>query len=216
MSCLNCSENSPTTYNRCQPQVSSNCVSYQGGNLECGNDTTFHICKGESMSDVQIAIFEKICSLSGDVDVTQVTIPACLIPAWDENDFTILNLFNLALEASCNIQAQVTELSGALDRNNPIISGLNFCCCSVDCNTSTAEIRLSDALTQIIECVCKARAEASVAKQTADDALYLTGSLQTQVTALQTNVNSLLTSRINILVDIAAIKTKTDCLPVCP
>lgn len=164
------------------------------------------------MSSVQTEIFEKICSLSNSVDVSQVVIPNCpfVKDAWDDNDLTILNLFNIALQLECDLKTQIDEVASQLDRNNPIISGLNLCCCSVDCNTNTAEIRLSDALTTIIECVCAAKAKAEEALETANSANASIGSLQSQITSLQTNVTSLLATRVDTLLRLACIETRLD------
>jgi len=214
--CKDCAENSSYTYSRCNPLVSSQCVSYQGDTKECISDTNFKICKGEIMSNVQEAIFDKICSLSGQVDVSQVVIPACLIEAWDKQDLTILNLFNLALEQECLLKAQIDTLTAELDYNNPIIKGLNFCCCSVDCNTSTAEIRLSDALTQIIECVCNAKAQAEQALSLANSAQDSVNALQTQIDALEAFKTTQTSLNIDLQLRLLAVENKTACLPDCP
>ena len=57
--CPGC-DSSSTTYSRCNPPVSTNCVFYQGKSEVCKNDETFTICKGENLSDQQLRIFEKL------------------------------------------------------------------------------------------------------------------------------------------------------------
>src|SRR5687768_3799988 len=99
MSCKDCSETSSLTYSRCGNTVTTNCVLYTGDTLECSSDEDFKICKNENMTSIQESIFEKVCALSGSLDVQNVVIPDCAFiqDAWDDNDLTVLNLFNLVL-----------------------------------------------------------------------------------------------------------------------
>lgn len=186
MSCKNCSDNSSSTYTRCPEVVSTNCVFYKGDEKTCPSDVDFFICKGANLTQIQSDIFDKICQLSGSFDVNNVVIPNCpfLQDAWDDQDFTILNLFNMSLQLECELKAQIDALDAKLDTNNPIVSGLDFCCCSVDCNTGTAEIRLTDALKQIIECLCIAKAEAKAAYD-------LAASYSSTISQLQVDVGNL-------------------------
>lgn len=214
--CKDCSEINSTSYTRCNPPISSNCTFYQGTTLECSSDSDFTICKGTNFTDLQEQIFNKICQLSGSLDVNSVVIPNCpfLQDAWDDNDFTILNLFNMSLQLECDLKAQIDSLDAKLDTNNPIITGLNFCCCSVDCNTDTAEIRLSDALKQIIECVCTAKAIADAANINAnrafDQGVVTFNAIFDPVNGLNKQIADLTTFKTETLVRLACIETRID------
>ena len=71
MSCPGC-DNSSTTYTRCNPPVSTNCVFYQGETLTCQYDTSFQICKGHNLNDVQETIFRKICDITNEINVSSL------------------------------------------------------------------------------------------------------------------------------------------------
>ena len=69
--CPGC-DNSSTTYSRCNPPVSTNCVFYQGPTKICENDTSFSICKGDVLSNVQEILFEGICDLKAAINVSDI------------------------------------------------------------------------------------------------------------------------------------------------
>jgi outer membrane murein-binding lipoprotein Lpp len=206
--CKSCSDNSSTTYSRCNPPISSNCLFYQGESLTCSNDDSFTICRGDSFTNIQAEIFGKICEIIGDIDVSEVVIPVCLQEAWDKNDLTILNLFNLSLSSLCSQKAEIDQLKTDLDTVNPIVD-VNLCCCADSCDT-TAVIRLSDALTKIVECVCAARAEAKAAQDTADAANNLVNVLNTKITNLETANCNLIRQQTYINCRLANIESKLD------
>jgi len=210
LGCTDCSENSSLTYSRCNPPISTNCTFYQGNNLSCSSDENFTICKGQNMSSVQTEIFERICKLIGDTNVSEVVIPACLIDAWNQSDYTILNLFNLALSNQCALDAQIVELGSTLNNLNPLVN-VELCCCDT-CNATTPpyQLRLSEALQKIVECVCSAKSEAATALAAAQNAQNTANILQTQVTSLQLSVASLVTANTQTQIRLACIETRLD------
>ena len=160
MSCPSCSENSSTTYSRCNPPVSTNCVFYQGENLTCPHDESFAICKGQNMSAVQEEIFNRICQLIGDTDVTEVNIPDCLKDAWDNDDLTILNLFNFILDQQCVLKNSIDAVGTEGLTLDSLITIYNPCPTNCQCeDIPTVTIKLKDALNDMITCLCNARAE---------------------------------------------------------
>ena len=160
MSCPSCSENSSTTYSRCNPPVSTNCVFYQGENLTCPHDESFAICKGQNMSAVQEEIFNRICQLIGDTDVTEVKIPDCLKDAWDNDDLTILNLFNFILDQQCVLKNSIDAVGTEGLTVDSLITIYNPCPTNCQCeDIPTVTIKLKDALNDMITCLCNARAE---------------------------------------------------------
>lgn len=158
MGCKNCSENSSTTYTRCPDVVSTNCVFYQGNSLECPADTSFSICKGDNMTSVQTEIFNRICQLIGDTNVSTVLIPNCLKDAWATEDKTILNLFNFVLQNQCDLQEQLAEATSTLSTLNPTVTIKNVDNCYTDCTDCTVELTLSGALNKIITEICNLKA----------------------------------------------------------
>lgn len=160
MSCKNCSENSSTTYSRCPQVTSTNCVFYQGENLTCPHDESFAICKGQNMSAVQEEIFNRICQLIGDTDVTEVKIPDCLKDAWDNDDLTILNLFNFILDQQCVLKNSINAVGTEWLTVDSLITIYNPCPTNCQCeDIPTVTIKLKDALNDMITCLCNARAE---------------------------------------------------------
>lgn len=200
MSCPGC-DTSSTTYTRCNPPISTNCVFYQGQTLNCPNDSTFTVCKGENMSDVQKTIFDKICTLSGDIDVTQINLPLCVQEGWRTNDPTILGLLTYML----NVQCEQSQLLTTLDQHvnarvevngiktiDPYVEVCLACCGDSSCSGTTT-VLLSQALESIITCLCNARteaanalAQATIARETVN---LLNGIIFNPITGLEaTNV----------------------------
>ena len=160
MSCPSCSENSSTTYSRCNPPVSTNCVFYQGKDLTCPHDESFAICKRQNMSAVQEEIFNRICQLIGDTDVTEVNIPDCLKDAWDNDDLTILNLFNFILDQQCVLKNSIDAVGTEGLTVDSLITIYNPCPTNCQCeDIPTVTIKLKDALNDMITCLCNARAQ---------------------------------------------------------
>ena len=153
--CIGCN-NSNTTYSRCNPPVSTNCVFYQGDPKTCKHDPGFSICKGDNLSNVQGEIFDRICQLIGDTSVKKVVIPDCLEDAWNKNDLTILNLFNFTLSQQCLLKDTLDEITSTQEELNPYVTILPICSCK--CTTCTVRLRLTDALNGIIKCLCDAKA----------------------------------------------------------
>lgn len=169
MSCPGC-DTSSTTYTRCNPPVSTNCVFYQGQTLNCPSDSTFTVCKGENMSDVQKIIFDKICALSGKIDVTKIDLPLCVEQGWKTNDPTILGLLSYMLDVQCNQQSAIANINASLPTLDPIVSVCFSPCCD-NSSCGTTQLLLSEALAKILTCLCQAKTKAEDAFEMADTAL---------------------------------------------
>lgn len=206
--CKNCNSNS--TYTRCNPQVSSDCVTYQGEAKTCPSDDNFSICKGENMSQVQSDIFNKICELSGTTDISSITIPSCLIDAWNNQDLTILNLFSLTLNNACELQTQITNNLEAQNNLDPLVS-ICLSCCSPDgdCN-STAKVQLSIALEKIIQCICDAKAQINTLINQVNILESSYNGLQEQLTVLTTFNTQQVILNLQLQQAIAGIKCGLD------
>lgn len=209
MSCPGC-DTSSTTYTRCNPPISTNCVFYQGQTLNCPNDSTFTVCKGENMSDVQKTIFDKICTLSGDIDVTQINLPLCVQEGWRTNDPTILGLLTYML----NVQCEQSQLLTTLDQHvnarvevngiktiDPYVEVCLACCGDSSCSGTTT-VLLSQALESIITCLCNARteaanalAQATIARETVN---LLNGVIFNPITGLEATRAQLATLSITV------------------
>jgi hypothetical protein len=214
MSCPSCSENSSTTYSRCNPPVSTNCVFYQGENLKCSYDESFAICKGQNMSAVQEEIFNRICQLIGDTDVTEVNIPCTLEVAWNDQDKTVLNYFNYLLEVACAQKAAIASIGlDSLTIDSHII--INEPCCD-SCETScTVQLTIPQAFNDIIKCLCNAKA--NIKKLEGD--LYNLSQEVINVKSDYTKFNDFITSQ-TILnssnsIRLSEIESKTTCLLTC-
>lgn len=172
--CIGCN-NSNTTYSRCNPPVSTNCVFYKGDPKTCEHDPGFSICKEDNLSNVQGEIFDRICQLIGDTSVKKVIIPDCLKPAWNNNDLTILNLFNFTLSQQCLLKETLDGITSTQEELNPFVTILPICSCK--CTTCTVKIRLTDALNDIIKCLCDAKTKIT--------------SLENTVAILETDLNDI-------------------------
>jgi hypothetical protein len=212
MSCPSCSENSSTTYSRCNPPVSTNCVFYQGKDLTCPHDESFAICKGQKMSAVQEEIFNRICQLIGDTDVTEVNIPCTLEVAWNDQDKTILNLFNYVLQVQCAQKEQIAGLGTDALTVNSFITINKPCDCGCNCTTT---VTLTQAFNDIITCLCNAKAEI---KDLQNNLEILNQDFTTYKNMLQPKLDtldSILLNQTSIALRLSEIESKTTCLPTC-
>lgn len=210
--CENCADSSSTSYSRCNPPISSDCVMYQGANLECASDETFSICKGQKLSAIQEVLFNKICSLSGQDDITTIEFPCSLQEAWEEQDPTLLNLLSYFTQIACDHQASIATLTDSVENINPAVE-VCLECCEDDCGT--VKILLSDALNKIISCLCAAKAQITALQTQVDVIQTAYNGLQTQLTALETFQTTQLALNVSLQLRLASIESKTDCLPEC-
>lgn len=192
--CPGC-DNSSTTYSRCNPPLSSNCTFYQGDSLTCPSDATFRVCKGDNLTVIQEAIFDKVCKLSGAIDVKTIDLPLCVKEAWDQNNGTILNLLEYMLDIQCEQQQFINSLD--LQNINPFVK-VCLACCTPGCTTDTPVVLLlSEALDKIVTCLCVAKTTADLALKTAQDAFYQSDTvLKTQIDQQQIIINSLVNQNI--------------------
>ena len=207
INCPGCN-NSSTTYTRCNPPISTNCVFYQGESKVCPSDSTFTICKGDNLSNVQLDIFDKVCKLSGAIDVTKIQLPLCAKEGWETNDPTILNLLKYILDLQCQQKTLLEEVDSYV--NNKTIVGsqktidpfVKVClaCCAPGCTTDTPVVLLlSEALAAIVSCVCTAKTTAENALTIAQDAFYQSDTvLKTQVLEQQLLINSLVIQNVTM------------------
>jgi hypothetical protein len=183
-------------------------VFYQGESKVCSNDTTFTICKGDNLSNVQLDIFDKVCKLSGAIDVTKIQLPLCAKEGWETNDPTILNLLKYILDLQCQQKTLLEEVDSYV--NNKTIVGsqktidpfVKVClaCCTPGCTTDTPVVLLlSEALAAIVSCVCTAKTTAENALTIAQDAFYQSDTvLKTQVLEQQLLINSLVIQNVTM------------------
>jgi hypothetical protein len=166
--CPGC-DNSSTTYSRCNPPVSSNCTFYQGDSLTCAGDATFKVCKGDNLTHVQQVIFDKVCELAGDLNITSIEFPCSLQDAWKDQDPTILNLLQYVVDVQCQQNELLTTLDEYVNAkvevngNKTIDPFVKVCltCCAPDGTCGTTTMLLSQALDSMIKCICETKTEAA-------------------------------------------------------
>lgn len=178
--CPGC-DNSSTTYTRCNPPQSSNCTFYQGESLTCANDATFKVCKGDNLTEIQKVIFDKICSLSGSLNIESIEFPCSLQDAWEKQDPTILNLLQYVVNIQCEQNSLIASLQGQLSTLNPEVE-ICLSCCGDNCGST--KLLLSQALTKIVDCLCVTKAEAT-------NALAIANNAFSQSTTALNNYNNL-------------------------
>ena len=185
-------------YTRCPEVVSTNCITYQGADIPC-----LGICKGSNLSVVEMAIANRLCELSDLTDATTITVPACIIAAWNagQEDKTILNLLQFALDQICVLQEEIDVLQTPVEPNVT----LDYACCSTNPCVTTGTVTLSVALQNIITCICGLKSEVSTLESTVqslqseviilnaqiNDPTNGIGALQNQLTTQQLTINNL-------------------------
>jgi len=212
MSCINCSDSSSTTFSRCGTPVSSNCAFYQGDNLTCTNDSTFTVCKGSTLTQVQQIFFDKICELKGDINVSEIRFPCSFQEVWDRSDKTIIDLLTYLTQIDCSQQASIDSINNQLSTLNPKV---NVClrCCGDECGT--VELLLSDALNKIINCLCEARTRITDLELQVSIISSGYNGLQSQIDALNTFKTSQVSLNIDLQNRLTGVESKTSYLPEC-
>lgn len=174
MNCIN----SNSTFSRCSSTLSSECVIYQGNPVQC-----LSICTGDTITQVEQAILDQLCVLTGLIDLNDLIIPACLISAFSTKDKNLFNSIQILLDSVCQNTTDIDTLEANLDTLDPLVD-VDFRCCSNNPCVTTGVVRLSVALENILSCLC-----------TQAD---LVASLQAQLASYQTQINSLTTQYQNL------------------
>jgi hypothetical protein len=167
---MNC-VTTPTTFNRCDPKISSDCVIWGYPPIPC-----LGICTNDSLTEMQYKFAENLCKVIGLTDLSSVTIPDCLVQAWGTQDKTILNLINILLENTCDNTNSINTINSTIQNLDPLVT-VDYKCCSTNPCVTTGTVRLSVALENIISCICT---QNSVIQQ-----------LQSDIASYQTQINSL-------------------------
>ena len=206
--CPGC-DNSSTTYTRCNPPISTNCVFYQGPTKICENDTSFSICKGDVLSNVQEILFEGICDLKGDIIVSDIQFTCS--DSWKtktSDQKTLHKLLEDITQLDCEyntivdglnllVQGQTSTVYNNIPVIDPFVEVCLGCCVtpSVACNTPSV-LHLSDALNKIASCICNLRArveaaetKANTAFSNAEQALDLYENLDSKYCILNSQIN---------------------------
>ena len=206
--CPGC-DNSSTTYTRCNPPVSTNCVFYQGPTKICENDTSFSICKGDVLSNVQEILFEGICDLKELINVSDIQF-ACS-DSWKtktSDQKTLHKLLEDITQLDCEyntivdglnllVQGQTSTVYNNIPVIDPFVEVCLGCCVTPSgaCNTPSV-LHLSDALNKIASCICNLRARVDAAETKAnnaftkaDQALDLYESLDSKYCILNSQIN---------------------------
>jgi hypothetical protein len=166
-------------------------------------------------SDVQITIFNKLCEVLGDIDVSHIEIPSCLTQAWDSSDLNIFNLFTLLLQEHCTLQTEIDNINTSLTDLNPQVSVCLSCCEESGC-VSSAKIYLSEALNKIVACICGLKATVGQLESDLGNLKSSYNTLVTQVGVLQSSVDSLVSAQPNVLTRLNCIETRIDNTPEVP
>jgi hypothetical protein len=218
-SCPSC-ENSSTTYTRCNPPVSTNCVFYQGDTKTCPHDDSFTICKGSNINDVQYAFFEKICEISGKIDVTDINFP-CYEPWLIKTDAqkTLNALLVDTTTKLCQNDTAITVIQTSLPTLDPLVAAPCLpCCASQTCSNSSGTVLLSEALKQLEECICSAKTQASASAIAANNATETANQAKSQLDNPNTGLEALwidyLKLKNNVLCRLSNLENKTTI--ICP
>lgn len=131
----------------------TNQVIWKGGDIPC-----LDVCDGSRLTTLQAAIIDKLCTLLASADVSGITLPDCFIIAWGTQDKTILNFLNFILQTACEQQKLIDELENEIQNVNPLVT-IDYKCCSDNPCVTTGTVTLSEALQNIINCMCTLKEE---------------------------------------------------------
>ena len=192
-------------YTRCPEVVSTNCITYQGADIPC-----LGICKGSNLSVVEMAIANRLCELSDLTNATSITVPACIIAAWNagQEDKTILNLLQFALDQICVLQAEITVLQTPVE---PKVT-LDYACCSTNSCVTTGKVTLSVALKNIINCICEIKSEITDLKNTINTLKSEILVLEDQINNPLNGIGALQTQLVTQQISIATLQSTVACI----
>ena len=135
-------------YSRCPDYLSSDCVTYVGPSIPCLN-----ICTNQTVTQVESAIANSLCTLIGETDMSAIQIPQCLLTLWGTAEPTIKTLFALLLEDACNQQASISSLQNQISTIDPLVT-IDYKCCSANPCVTTGTVKLSVDLQNLVNCLC--------------------------------------------------------------
>lgn len=107
----------------CSP-ISSNCVIWQGPNLQCIN-----LCKGDSISDVTYKLALEICQLKEDLGLSDIDL-SCLVEVCQtvpEPEKTLANILQLLANKVCCLADLIDNLPGPGNNYEEPILNLPLC-----------------------------------------------------------------------------------------
>jgi len=188
------------------PPTTTNCVSWQGPDIPCLGITT-----GCSITPIMQTFATNICTLVGEVDMSSIIIPACLTQAWATQDPTILNFINLLLQESCTLQSEIDTINTTLVGFNPLIT-VDFSCCSNNPCVVTGTVTLSQALENIITCICGVVNTNDNLQSQINDLTSRTNTLTNSVANQQTQITTITNNYTALFSLVTALQSQVDCL----
>lgn len=194
------------TYDRCQPQLSSECVVWVGNPIPCLN-----ICTGQSLTQTQTAIANSICTLLGDVDMSTITIPQCLVTLWGTQSPSILNLFSLLLQEACIQNTTLSSLQSQITNINPLVT-VDYQCCATNPCVTTGTVTLNVALQNIINCLCDLNSQVANFNNEINTLTTGLNSLNAQVATINQFINTQTTLNSTLSSSIQALQTRATCI----
>lgn len=187
---------SPILYNDSQ-------ISWNSQDFSCESEDgklSLKICHGQRLSEIQEKIVTLLCQLIDITDASVITLPSCLITAWGSKDKTVLEFLQFLLDQHCSLKTTVDGLVSSDFTLNTIFEVNYPDCCGDECIQGTS-LKLVEHLEKILLCLC---AQATRIDELENDVTELTtkyNSLNSQLTTLNSTVNSIL--------------LKTNCLEDC-
>lgn len=144
MPCKSCKD----SFINCPDVTTTNCLEWVGGDFPC-----LDICNHTNVTDVEFKALTALCKLIGDTDTSTIILPSCLIEAFGTRDKTILEFITFLLEESCTLQAQIDTLNTTLDTFQPMVT-VDYKCCSDSPCVTIGTVTVTEALQNIINCLC--------------------------------------------------------------
>jgi hypothetical protein len=92
--------------NNCVDPVSSGCVIWQGEDIAC-----LGITKGQTLTTIETVIANKICELSDESDLSDLTLCGDLIALMSGKDKNVANLLQVLVTYNCTLKDLIDELS---------------------------------------------------------------------------------------------------------
>lgn len=188
------------------PPTTTNCVSWQGPDIPClGIETN---C---SITLIMETFATNICNLVGEVDMSSIILPACLVQAWGTKDPTILNFINLLLQESCTLQAEINTINSTLTGFNPLIT-VDFSCCSNNPCVVTGTVTLSQAIENIITCICGVINTNDNLQSQINDLTSSVNTLTNSVTTQQAQITTINANYTSLFSLVSALQGQVNCL----
>lgn len=130
-------------------KVSSSSVIWDGEDIPC-----LGICKGANLTNLELAIINKVCAVDESIDLSTVTLCQSFIDALGNKDKTVANLFQILFDYNCTIPQLLNGVDNKITSLTKLT--LNLACLS---DRAPSIITINSVFQLIIDTICELKSD---------------------------------------------------------